>query len=127
MRRCAAPRYGGVAAVATFQEKTVKKQALAFAALFALCGASFAQSGSTPRIDKREAHQQARIQQGVNSGQLTPREANRLERQQGHIEAAEARARSDGKVTAHERAHLTRMQNRASRDIHRQKHDAQHS
>jgi CRISPR/Cas system-associated endoribonuclease Cas2 len=119
-----------VAALATFQEKTVKKHSLVLAFLLAACGAAFAQApagDSTPRVDKREARQQARIQQGVHSGQLTPHEANRLEREQGHIAAAETRAKSDGKVTPRERARLTRMQNRASRDIRRQKHDAQHS
>ena len=34
---------------------------------------------ATPGIDKRQANQEARIQQGVQSGQLTQREAARLE------------------------------------------------
>lgn len=110
----------------------MKKQSLVLALLLAATGAVFAQAPAagptaTPRIDKREAVQQKRIAQGVNSGQLTGHEAARLEKEQGHIQAAEARAKSDGKVTARERRHLTRMQDRASRDIRRQKHDAQHS
>ena len=81
----------------------------------------------TPRIEHREARQQQRIQQGIASGQLTPKETARLEAQQGRIETAQAKAKSDGVVTARERASLTRRQNRASRNIHRQKHDAQTS
>lgn len=80
---------------------------------------------ATPRVDQREAKQERRIQQGVNSGQLTQREATRLENQQGRIERAEDKAKADGKVTARERAHLGNMQDRASHDIAREKHDRQ--
>lgn len=80
---------------------------------------------ATPRVDQREANQERRIQQGVNSGQLTQREAQRLENQQGRIERAEDKAKADGKVTAKERAHLGNMQDRASHDIGREKHDRQ--
>ena len=80
---------------------------------------------ATPRIDQREVNQEKRIQQGVKSGQLTPREAKRLEAQQGRIERAETKAKADGKVTPKERERITQMQNHASRDIHREKHDAQ--
>jgi hypothetical protein len=80
---------------------------------------------ATPRIDQREANQERRIEQGEKSGQLTPREANRLEAQQDRIRRTEARAKADGVVTPQEREKLTRMQNRASRDIAREKHDGQ--
>ena len=43
---------------------------------------AFAQATATPRVDQREANQQARIDAGVASGQLTAREANRLDKQQ---------------------------------------------
>ena len=89
---------------------------------------AFAQAASapaTPRIDAREAMQQARIDAGVASGQLNARETNRLDKQQGRIAATEANAKADGTVTARERRHLARMQNRASANIHKQKHDAQ--
>lgn len=96
------------------------------ATLWAAAGASFAQGATaTPRIDQREQRQEQRIQQGVGSGALTPRETYRLEQEQAHIDKAEARAKSDGTVTARERKHLSKMQNRASHDIRRQKHDRQ--
>jgi hypothetical protein len=97
--------------------------ALALAALGAQAQSSDA--AATPRIDRREANQEQRIQQGVGSGQLTARETYRLEKEQVAINRAEVKAKSDGKVAAQERRHLTKMQNRASRDIYRQKHDAQ--
>jgi hypothetical protein len=92
------------------------------------CAGAFAQAASapqTPRIDKREARQEKRIEQGEASGQLTKRETKRLDKEQAAIGKAEDKAKADGTVTPQERKHLTHMQNRASRDIHRQKHDAQ--
>lgn len=100
-------------------------QSLALTALLVAAGSSFAQP-ATPRVDQREARQQQRIDQGVASGQLTPREAQRLEAGQAHIQRDEARAKADGVVTPRERRHLAREQNRASRHIMRQKHDRQH-
>lgn len=97
--------------------------ALALATLGAQAQSS--DPAATPRIDRREANQEQRIQQGVGAGQLTARETYRLEKEQVAINRAEVKAKSDGKVTAQERRHLTKMQNRASRDIYRQKHDAQ--
>ena len=82
------------------------------------------QQDQTPRIDKREARQQKRINQGVKSGQLTPKEANSLEKQQAKVQNDEAKSKADGKVTPKERAKLTKEQNRASRNIYRKKHNA---
>ncbi len=86
---------------------------------------AFAQSAETPGIDQRQANQERRIDQGVASGQLTEREANRLNRQQERINKMEDRAKSDGVVTAKERARINAAQNRASRNIAREKHDRQ--
>jgi hypothetical protein len=80
---------------------------------------------NTPRIDKRQANQDKRIDQGIASGALTKRETRRLEKEQAHIDKVEDKAKADGTVTARERKHLTKMQNHASRDIYHQKHDAQ--
>jgi uncharacterized membrane protein YebE (DUF533 family) len=85
---------------------------------------AFAQS--TPRIDAREARQEDRIEQGEKSGQLTPRETARLERGQAHVQTMEANAKADGVVTNQERARISHAQDVQSRDIYRQKHDAQH-
>ena len=84
---------------------------------------ALAQSTNDPGVQEREKLQQERIQQGIKSGQLTPGEANRLEAQQGRIQATEDRMKADGNLTRAERAKLTRMQNRASRNIYRKKHN----
>jgi len=87
-------------------------------------GAAFAGTND-PVIQQREQNQDKRIDQGVASGQLTPKEAGRVEAQQAKIKQDEARMKADGNLTKKERAKLTREQNRASRTIYRQKHDRQ--
>jgi hypothetical protein len=89
-------------------------------------GQAFAQAATapnTPRVDRREASQQTRIDQGVRSGELTSKEAARLNAQQARINANEAAAKSDGKVTRAERRSLAKQQNRASRKVYRAKHN----
>jgi hypothetical protein len=85
-----------------------------------------AASAATPGIDKRQARQEQRIDQGVASGELTQRETVKLERQQAHIDKVEDKAKADGQVTGQERAHVHRMQDRASARIYKNKHDRQH-
>ncbi len=84
-----------------------------------------AEGTDTPVIDQRQANQEKRIDQGIASGQLTEREANRLNKQQEHINKMEDHAKSDGVVTKKERARIHAAQDRASRNIARQKHDRQ--
>ena len=85
----------------------------------------FALAGTTndPGIQKRELNQEKRIEQGVQSGQLTPKEAGRLETQQAKIKQDEERMKADGKLTKAERKKLKREQNRASNNIYRKKHN----
>ena len=104
------------------------KPKAAAAALLTLAFATapvWAQSSpATPRVDKREAIQTERIEQGTNSGALTAGETARLDRGQARIQAGEAAAKADGKVTKRERVALARAQNHQSRKIHRLKHNA---
>lgn len=97
----------------------------AFAVVAATAGLAYGEGTDTPRIDQRQAEQQQRIDQGVASGQLTEREANRLNKQQEQIGKMEEKAKADGVVTKKERGKIERSQDRASRHIARQKHDAQ--
>jgi len=99
--------------------------AIAFAMIVATGGLAYAEGTETPRVDQRQVEQQQRIDQGVASGQLTEREANRLNKEQEHINTMETKAKSDGVVTKKERAKIEHAQDRASRHINRQKHDAQ--
>ena len=87
-----------------------------------MSGMAYAQT-NTPMIDQRQANQEKRIDQGIASGQLNEREANRLNKQQEHVNKMEARAKSDGVMTKKERARIVAAQDRASRHIAREKHD----
>lgn len=90
-----------------------------------LLAPAFAQGTNTPNIDKRQANQAARIEQGKASGALTATEAARLDAGQAKVDSKEAKAKSDGVVTKRERASLQQAENKQSRKIKRQKHDAQ--
>jgi hypothetical protein len=73
----------------------------------------------------RNAKQEQRIANGVKDGSLTNHEAAKLERGQSRVDHKEARAGADGHVGAGEQARAQRSEDRQSRRIHRQKHDAQ--
>jgi Skp family chaperone for outer membrane proteins len=97
----------------------------AFLAIAGLAFAASAQTTSTPRIDKREANQERRIEQGENSGALNQKEAARLEKGQARVQKLEDKATADGKVTKKERRRIEHAQDQQSRRIYREKHDKQ--
>lgn len=77
-------------------------------------------------IGQRQENQQDRIAQGVRSGELTPRETAKLENQQQGInrEKSADRQANGGKLTGADRRAINQSQNRASRNIYRDKHNA---
>ncbi len=78
-------------------------------------------------VGQRQREQQKRIGEGIENGSLTPREASRLEHQEAGVnrEVARDRAANGGTLTPAEKAKVNRQQNRESKRIYRQKHDAQ--
>ena len=92
--------------------------------LMAFAGIAQAQT-STPHIHQREKNQCDRIRQGAASGELTRRETAHAVRDQRHIHRMERRAKADGTVTCRERTRIHHEQNRASRSLRHNKHDAQ--
>ncbi len=95
-------------------------------ALFAAIAAPLAANAG--EVQNRVNNQQARINQGVASGQLTQREYNSTE---GHLQAIEAQRRhdlrkNDGRLTADEFRQLNREENRNSRRIYFDKHNLAH-
>ena len=98
---------------------------IVFATLVAAAALPLAAQTTTPRIDQREVNQQSRIEQGVNSGQLTAKETAKLEKGEAKIDKMEAKAKSDGKVTEKERRKITKAQNKESKKIYKEKHDKQ--
>jgi hypothetical protein len=84
------------------------------------CSAAFAQAGTV----QRDVNQQTRIEQGLQSGQLSTREAARLEKGEARIEKMQSRALADGKLSDAERARLNQAQNAESKAIANAKHNA---
>jgi hypothetical protein len=103
----------------------MRRTILFAAAAFTLTAGSAFAGTFDPGIDYRQARQHERIVQGIRSGELTAREANRLIAEQRAIAAEERYFKRDGRLSSWERAVLERDLDRASRDIYRQKHDAQ--
>jgi hypothetical protein len=96
-----------------------------------------AQSGSTtpaatpaekpkPTVAQRKENQQDRIAQGVKSGQLTAGETANLETKEAAIngETKADRAANGGKLTAAEKKQINGQQNQVSKQIYKDKHNA---
>jgi hypothetical protein len=81
--------------------------------------------GVVAQDQQRDVNQQDRIEQGLKSGELSTKEAGQLERQETRVDQMEAHDLKDGKMTAAEQAKLNAAQNKVSKDIYAQKHDAQ--
>jgi len=101
---------------------TMKCTLVACGLSVALCSTVFAQTATTETA--RDTAQQERIEQGLQSGQLSTREAAGLERQQQRIDRTEARDLRDGSLSPAKAAQIQREQNHASADIDRAKHNA---
>ena len=98
----------------------------AIAAGLAACAlATAAGAQNTADVVQRDVNQQNRIEQGLKSGELTTKEAGKIEREESHIDKMESNALKDGKMTNAEKSRIERAQNQASKDIYREKHDAQ--
>ena len=95
--------------------------AIALTTLCATAASAQAPAGTV----QRDVDQQTRIEQGLQSGALTTREAAKLEGQEAKVETLQANMLKDGSLSPAEKARLDRAQNQVSRDIYRQKHDAQ--
>lgn len=99
----------------------MNKSIIAILLASAFSVSAFAQN--TPNIDKREATQQKRIDQGVQSGQLTNKEAANLEKGQARVNRLEDKAKADGVVTAKERRQIRKAQDHQNKKIHKLKHN----
>jgi hypothetical protein len=89
--------------------------------------ASNASAGTySPRIDRREANQQNRINHGIRSGALTPQETYRLQKREASINAQESRFKADGNLSKRERRILNHRLDRTSNAIYRAKHNGRH-
>ena len=107
--------------------------ALLVPAAFAQQSGSSSTGSSTtqPAVQHRKNNQQDRIANGIQSGQLTAGETKKLETKEASVNKEEAgmRASNNGKLTSADRTKLQNQQNRLSKQIYTDKHNAatQHS
>lgn len=83
-------------------------------------------SASSQRMQKdvaRNINQEKRIQQGVQSGSLTEKEAANLQAGQARNDRREARAGADGHVSALDQQRVDTSEDHQSRKIHRKKNN----
>jgi hypothetical protein len=74
-------------------------------------------------VNRREAHQQKRIGNGIKNGTLTSKQATHLEKRETTVQNREKAdmAKHDGHLTKAEQRGINRQQNRISRTIKRDK------
>ena len=107
--------------------------ALVVPAAFAQQSGSSSTGSSTtqPTVQHRKKNQQDRIANGIQSGQLTAGETKKLETKEASVNKEEAgmRASNNGKLTSADHTKLQNQQNRLSKQIYTDKHNAatQHS
>lgn len=101
--------------------KQVILAATIFGAMF--IGLSADAQTRTPRINKHQYNQHARIKQGVRSGELTRHEARGLKMQQAKIRHYKQMAKADGKINRSERKMIYHAQKNANRNIYHKKHN----
>jgi hypothetical protein len=95
--------------------------------LFNTLAASILVTGSfAQEVKQRRENQQDRIANGVQSGQLTAGETKNLESREANLnrEIHDDRTADGGRLTPSERNQVNRQQNRLSRSIYTDKHNA---
>jgi len=102
----------------------MKRTFLVLAITISFSSTAFAQTATSET--QRDVDQQQRIEQGLQSGQLSTKEAGQLERKEQQIDRSEAHAMQDGTLSPAEKTRIQREQNQASRQIYRDKHNAAH-
>jgi len=132
---------GGIAARPTTQEKSASREShfhptamqVSHQHLASTNRANFASenhgkpaTAAMSRVNERKANQQARIANGVKSGQLTPRETAHFENREANInrEVRNDRGANGGRLTPREREQVNHQQNNTSSQIYDDKHNA---
>lgn len=91
-------------------------------AMSVLSSAAWAQT-TAEQDQQRNVNQQQRIEQGLQSGQLSTKEAGSLEHQQQHIDNMESRDLKNGSISPSEQSRLNAAQNRESGAVYADKHN----
>jgi hypothetical protein len=91
--------------------------AFAASAAFAQTSAASAPQVTPAGTVQRDVNQQRRIENGLQSGAITTKEAAKLERDESKVDKMQAQALKDGSLSDAEKARLRRAQNRTSKAI----------
>jgi hypothetical protein len=111
---------------------SMRNRMTAFAITALLTATGFAQRATTTETPKkpltiqhRKHNQQARIRQGVKSGELSRHETRNLEKKERALnqEERDMRKMNNGKLTAQDRKTLQQQQNHLSKQIYKEKHN----
>jgi hypothetical protein len=101
----------------------MKAKKLPFILVTTIMAMIWCTSAWADRLNIRDFRQTQRIRQGIRSGEITRPEVRRLKNEQRHIDRAYRRALADRHLNGLERKRLRKMQDHASRDIYRAKHN----
>jgi hypothetical protein len=76
------------------------------------------------QVNRREARQQQRIANGIQSGKLSPKQTANLEKREASVQNREQKdmAAHNGHLTKAEQRGINRQQNRISKSIYKDKH-----
>jgi len=76
-------------------------------------------------VNQREANQQKRIANGINSGKLNAQQTSNLEKREASVQNREQKdmAAHNGHLTKAEQKGINRQQNRISKSIYKDKHE----
>lgn len=106
-------------------QTVIKSIAVAGLAVFATAGAANAYGDK--QINAVQARENAAIEQGRYSGELTRREYRDLKAEQRAIAEMETRAKADGHISKREYREISEAQRNAARHIYQDTHDGQKS
>ena len=78
------------------------------------------------QVNRREGNQQKRIANGINNGSLSPKETANLEKREASVQKQEQKdmAKHDGHLTKTEQNRLNHRENKISKSIYKDKHNA---
>ncbi|ADW67368.1 YXWGXW repeat-containing protein [Granulicella tundricola] len=117
---------GGHPQNAAFQRPGMTQGAVAARGATPVVGGNRNGFGTANEVNTRQGNQQARVNQGIRSGQMTPGETRNVENRDASInrQANADRAANGGRLTGQERGQINQRQNNVSQSINNDKHNA---
>ena len=103
--------------------QTLMLKTLMIAASLLGAGLASAQTAAVAQDVQRNVNQEQRIENGMQSGSLSTREAASLQKQTARVDRMESHALANGSVSPREQASIQRAENNVSRDISRDTHN----